>query len=195
MAPDGTVLDRSDYAPEDQLFVRCGSLSGVRWFVCQTHPQAERWARDNLDNQGFTVYLPLELVRIRDRVLRTMTHEVLRPLFGGYLFVQFDADNDPWRPICSTRGVKRLFMSGTQRPTPVPHGAVERLQAGEASRLSIRSATETWAPGASCRLAAGPFAGHSAAVVSANDRLAVVTLLVFDQLRDVTVPVAHLAAA
>ena len=43
------------------------------------------------------------------------------------------------------------------------------------------------------RLSDGPFARFPAVVISAEDETARVTLLVFGELRDVTVPTAHLA--
>ncbi len=190
MAPLAATDDRLPVAETDRP-VRCGS--NARWHVAQTHPQAERWAVENLSRQGFVSYLPLAAIVVRDRVLRTLTRTVLRPLFSSYLFVAFDAERDPWRPICSTRGVRRLFMTGF-RPLPVPHGAVERLQATEPSRLSSSASAASWAPGTACVLAAGPFTGLAAVIVDTAEETARVTLLVFNELRDVTVPVAHLAA-
>lgn len=191
MASFAATDDRLDTSSEtDRVAVRCGSRA--RWHVAQSHPQAERWAVENLSRQGFAAYLPLAAVTVRDRVLRTLTRTVLRPLFSSYLFVAFDAARDPWRPICSTRGVRRLFMAGF-RPLPVPHGAVERLQATEAARLAPASTAASWAPGAACLLAQGPFAGLTAVILDAAEETARVTMLVFGELRDVTVPVAHLA--
>ncbi len=189
MASLAATDDRLPVSETDRP-VRCGS--NARWYVAQTHPQAERWASENLSRQGFVPYLPLAAVTVRDRVLRTLTRTILRPLFTSYLFVSFDAARDPWRPICSTRGVRRLFMTGF-RPIPVPHGAVERLQATDAARLAPAATAAAWAPGAACVLAAGPFTSFPGVVVDTSDETARVTLLMFGQLRDVTVPIAHLA--
>jgi transcription antitermination factor NusG len=84
-------------------------------------------------------------------------------------------------------------MSSTNRPLPVPEGAVEALQATDALRLNPTATAATWAPGAACAVVAGPFAGFSAAVLSVTDETAHITVLMFGALRDVTVPTAHLA--
>ena len=109
---------------------------GVRWFVAATHPQAEPWARRNLNDQGWEAWYPTCLVRRRDRVLRTLVHLVQAPLYGGYVFIPFDRDRDPWGPILQTRGVARLLMDGVMRPAPCEVGAVEWLQEGEAERCT-----------------------------------------------------------
>lgn len=110
-----------------------------RWFCVQSHPQAERWADENLRRQGYETLLPMHDVRVRDRVTRTMTHIVERPYLPGYLFVRFDRDRDPWGPICHTRGVKRLFTSSGHRPVPVPWDYMARLIAEAPERRILRA--------------------------------------------------------
>lgn len=110
-----------------------------RWFCVQSHPQAERWADENLRRQGYETLLPVHDVRVRDRVTRTMTHIVERPYLPGYLFARFDRDRDPWGPICHTRGVKRLFMSAGYRPVPVPQAYMDRLIADAPARRILRA--------------------------------------------------------
>ncbi len=109
------------------------------WFCVQSHRQAERWADENLRQQGYETLFPTHDVRVRDRVTRTMTHIVERPYLPGYLFVRFDRDRDPWGPICHTRGVKRLFVSADHRPVPVPSDYIDRLIADAPSRRILRA--------------------------------------------------------
>src|SRR4051812_40177984 len=96
-AAPATRLDGNQ--PDEHL--GCGS----RWAVCQSHPQAERWALANLSRQGFDAYLPLHTVQRRDRVVPTLFHPVSVPLFTSYLFVAIQSPY--WAPIQHTLGVSR----------------------------------------------------------------------------------------
>jgi transcription antitermination factor NusG len=113
----------------------CGSYC-PRWFIVQTHWREETIAAEQLVNQGFTAYLPEHVVEPargkraqRDNVVVDSAGHIGRrlPLFPRYLFVFFDFEVDYWRPICSTRGVERMFGITPERPTPVPYGVVEEL--------------------------------------------------------------------
>jgi len=167
---------------------RCGS----RWGVIHTHPQAERWAAQNLRRQGFQAYLPTHTVLRRDPVLRTLTRPVEAPLFTSYLFVGIQSPH--WAPIAHTLGVKRLLMSG-ERPSIVAGGVVEALEASRALRQSIQAPGASWASGMPCSPVAGtPFAGHPAVVISVERQTARVAMLLFGELRTVTIDVACLVA-
>jgi transcriptional antiterminator RfaH len=98
-----------------------------RWYVAQTHPQAEARALAHLARQGYAAYLP--------RYLRRRSHArridmVKAPLFPGYLFVFMDVARTRWRAIRSTIGVSRLICEG-ERPVAVPPGVVEDIRARE----------------------------------------------------------------
>jgi transcription antitermination factor NusG len=101
----------------------------TRWYVIRAHQQGESLAVRGLAEQGYRTYLPLLMVRRRDRL-------VVVPLFGGYAFVAFDRARDPWETVANTRGVLALLNCGGI-PTPCENGAVERLQASEAARRSL----------------------------------------------------------
>lgn len=182
----GNALATLPLEPDSLSLDRCGSHTPT-WHVAQTHPQAERWARDNLANQGYVVYLPMDRVLRRDRVLRSMTRAIEVPLFTSYLFISL-TPGELWAPICHTRGVARIFLNAG-RPHSLPYGTVEAIQAGEARRLNPRSAASPWAPGDACRLATGAFAGHEAAVVDTDaDRGTVrIAVMVFGALRHLVV--------
>ena len=99
---------------------------GNRWYVVETKWAAEAQAAENLVSQGFRTLYPEILVK---RKVRGKEIEVCRPLFGGYVFVEFDreAEGSGWKSIHSTRGVQRLF--GGNDPAPLPHGEAEFLLA------------------------------------------------------------------
>jgi transcriptional antiterminator RfaH len=172
-----------------------GSRPGPRWFVVSTYPQAERRALDHLQQQGYDAYLPLCTIRRRDRVLRTLFHPVEVPLFPSYAFVSFDPQHDPWRPIVNTLGVYALLRRPDGIPNPVAMGSVEALQAMDALRGSISPPGASWAPGMPCSPAVGtPFAGHPAVVVSVTGQRAIIAMLLFGELRQVSVDVNSLVA-
>jgi transcriptional antiterminator RfaH len=97
----------------------------MRWYVAHTQPLAEAKASWHLRNQGFAVYLPRYLKRRRHA---RRTDWVASPLFPRYLFIAMDLAVAQWRAIRSTVGVAGLVCQG-DRPTPVPNGVVETLEA------------------------------------------------------------------
>lgn len=100
-----------------------GRPPGRRWFVVQSQPRKELFARANLERQEFRSFLP----RIRKTVRHARrTRETLAPLFPRYLFVSLDLGLDQWRSVYGTFGVSRLVSDGFW-PAPVPRGLVEDL--------------------------------------------------------------------
>jgi transcription antitermination factor NusG len=160
----------------------CGSY----WAVCQTHPQAERWARDNLDRQGYATFLPMCWSLRPDRVTPSLKHRIQRPLFGNYLFV---VPGSHWAPIAHTRGVLRLLMANG-RPGIVPDAAVEALRGVQGGELP----TAPWAPGTPCSLVLGPLRGHPAVVLAVGGSHATLSVMLFGGLRQVQAPVAWLVS-
>lgn len=192
-------------AEPEALAARCGRISpaptvapdaDARWYCCQTHPQAERWARDNLARSGYRAYLPLCTVLVRDRVIPTLRHEREVPLFGRYLFVSLGPD-EPWTPVRYSPGIARLLGPEGQKPQPVPDAVLSTLQAGEALRRCVTPAgaqnASRWPPGAAVTLSGGAFAGQAAVVMLCRGKTAVVALPVFGQVRQVIVATALLA--
>ena len=94
------------------------------WFLLQFKPRAHRVAEKNLNRQGFKTFLPLKEVTQRKRT--RFTNE-LRPLFDGYMFVNFEMRKSPWRKINSTIGVSKLVSFGG-RPKAVPFELVSSLK-------------------------------------------------------------------
>jgi transcription antitermination factor NusG len=130
-------------------------------------------------------YLPLAAVRIRDRVLRTMTRLVDRPLFPNYAFVAL-GEHDPWTPARYAPGVAALLM-GDGEPQHLDAGVLEAVQAAVAARRCLTPENTQWAPGALCSLLAGPFSGLPAIVTSLHRDEATITLMFLGHLRNVSV--------
>jgi transcription antitermination factor NusG len=167
-------------------------LCGRRWICVQSHPQAERWALNNLLRSGYSAYLPMCCVMVRDRVIRSLLRERLTPLFAGYLFVALGPD-EPWTPVRYSPGVSRLLGFDGTKPQWVPDALVDALKAGEVARATLAPSNALWRPGAPCRLAGGAFDGHDAVVLRIERDSAVVGLVVFGAMREAIVGLALLA--
>lgn len=157
---------------------------GSRWAVCQTHPQAERWALANLTRQSFDAYLPLMAVQRRDRATPSMLHTVEQPLFSGYVFVAIASPF--WAPIQHTRGVARLLMAGNQPHYLFP-GVLEAVRASESVRRHPVADMPQWAPGTPCCLASGPMGGLPAVVLSSEGDEVRIGVMFLGQIRQVVV--------
>jgi len=99
----------------------------MRWFAVQTQPRLELWARTNLWQRGFEVYLPRHARRRRHaRRIDTVTV----PLFPGYLFVRADMARGDRRRIDSAPGVAGLVAFG-ERPPAVPDPVIVEIRSRE----------------------------------------------------------------
>jgi transcriptional antiterminator RfaH len=88
---------------------------------------------------------------------------VLAPLFPGYVFVSFDVDNDQWRSINGTFGVRRLISFDPARPQPMPDAAMIQLLARCRDGIVTRLIGDIQA-GDAVRIISGPFAEQLAKV-------------------------------
>ncbi len=96
------------------------------WFVAQLRPQGLERARSHLERQGIKVFNPEMLaVSKKSGILRRSR----KPLFPGYIFVNFDPTIPGWSAINSTRGVARLILSDPRRPRPLPSALIAGLKA------------------------------------------------------------------
>lgn len=126
-----------------------------RWYCVQSYPRKEFFARSNLRRLGFQTFMPTETCTRRYR--NNVKKELLLPLFGSYMFVRFDVDEDHWRPIVSAYGIRRLFSSAPELPTPIPDHTIDSLmqcvvEPGEPNELPVIH------PNCRAKVVAGPFA-------------------------------------
>lgn len=150
-----------------------------RWFVLATKPHAERRAHTALHLKGYQPYLPTIDIRRHDRSWRTV------PLFAGYCFVHLDPGK-PWYPIKWCPGALHLIaVDGI--PQPCRQGSVEALQAAEAARRCHPAEKDTWAPGAAVALAGGMWDGIPGIILKTGKDMALVSMLMFGQLREIAV--------
>jgi len=147
---------------------------GCRWYVVQTHVNAELKAASNLGRQGFSVYLPRYLKR---RSHARKVDVVARPLFPRYLFVAIDLSAQRWRSIQSTLGVSHLVSVGDQ-PARVEDGVIDALKAREDALGFVTLAPRPmFSPGDKVRIVDGAFVDSLALVEDIGDRHRVAVLL------------------
>jgi len=142
------------------------------WAVVNTQPHKEGVAVDNLVRQGFSAYCPLVRKRVRHA---RKTHDVLRPLFPGYLFVEVPKDRRAWRPIVSTYGVRALLRHGDE-PCRLDPRFIAALQAREIDGIIVAPASP-YEVGQQVRITDGPFEGLVATITDMNEKDRLVVLM------------------
>ena len=136
----------------------------LRWYLVQCKPNVAQIAVRNLENQSFGTFLPLqEITKRKGKIFLRR----IRPLFPGYLFVQIDPDQGPWRQINSTRGVARLVRLGVE-PSVVPKEIVDALMARCDKQSILRQTSEIQSgqlhAGNQAQVTQGPFSGFIATI-------------------------------
>ena len=124
--------------------------NNTAWYVVHTKPKQEGRALENLQNQGFTCFLPtMQVQKLRNQRVQVVTE----PMFSRYLFIQLDDQSQNWGPIRSTLGVSKLVSFGPQ-PAKVPPEFVAFLKEAPPETLE-----RMFAPGDTVKVAAGPLQG------------------------------------
>jgi transcription antitermination factor NusG len=162
-----------------------------RWYVVKTLPRREIFAAEQLQNQGFTTFLPKQVKTVRHaRRVRTG----LAAFFPSYLFVELDVERERWRSINGTYGVSHLITHG-ERPIAAPAGVVEDIIASCDDRGIVVEGP--WLKiGQEVRITHGPFVDHVAIIERFGNADGVRVLL---EIMGATVPIEakreHLVAA
>lgn len=98
----------------------------MKWHVIHTKVREEFRALENLQNQGFEVFLPTCQVQKKSQGKIKLTTE---PLFSRYLFIRLSDVNSNCFPIRSTRGVAQLLRFGqSTEPVVIPDSIVQCLK-------------------------------------------------------------------
>ena len=99
----------------------------ISWHCAHTKPRAEIWARTNLWDRGYEVYLPQYL---KDRSHARRTERVPAPLFPRYLFIKADLSVRGSRGISFSPGIHSLVCFGGP-PAIVPETVISELRSHE----------------------------------------------------------------
>ncbi|ABX78176.1 transcriptional regulator [Coxiella burnetii] len=125
------------------------------WYLIYTKPRQERIAEENLERQGYRIYLPFIQVNRR----RLGCYQLItEPLFPRYLFILLNIDKDNWGPIRSTRGVSALVRFGGI-PAKVPPDFVQFLKNNETS-ASVPPKVSLFQKGQRVQIIDGVMAGY-----------------------------------
>lgn len=99
-----------------------------QWYVAATKHQQEVFARQQLHEQKYPVYLPKQYRHPTDD---GYGKDPFCLRFPGYIFIQFDADAEEHGPISNTRGVDELIVTRAGVPLSLPDIIISDLQALE----------------------------------------------------------------
>jgi len=153
------------------------------WYLIKTKPKQELRAKQNLENQGARVYLPMLSI---DRIQRGKRVPVNEPLFPGYLFVQFSNQIQMIHKVKSTFGVINLVKFGqnlaqmTDEAMQSMYNSVEKLTT---KNRSIQHSAPS--VGDTVEITQGPFSGLHATIVElkGNERCLVMLEMLHKQVR------------
>ena len=140
-------------------------LPAENWFVAQLKPQGLRLAVQNLDRQGFQHFCPK---RLETTIKRGKPVADEKPLFPGYIFVQFDPAQGGWTSINGTRGITRLIIADLRRPNPLPAEFMSGLMA-RCDTVGVVTAPPDLEIGDTIRVLSGPFAEAVARIEQFTD--------------------------
>ena len=96
----------------------------LSWHLVHTKPRGEARALENLERQGFEVFLPMISLQ---KVRRGKLSNVTEPMFSRYLFIRTTSFMQDLSLVRSTLGVIALVRFGTV-PAKVPHDWVESMR-------------------------------------------------------------------
>ena len=168
------------------------SISIMKWYVIQTKPQQEFRSLENLQNQGFEVYLPIHGV---EKLRRSQIQVKQEPLFSRYLFIRLDQVLSNWGVIRSTRGVSQLLRFGIDaQPSVVDDQVILFLR----TKLADLEPTKTlFADQELVQVKMGPFKGlegfyQKLIQTSSGETRAILLIEVLGKLQSVAVPLNNL---
>jgi transcriptional antiterminator RfaH len=126
----------------------------MKWHVIHTKVKEEFRALENLQAQGFEVFLPTCQVQ---RKLQGKIKLATEPLFSRYLFIRLSDVSSNWYPIRSTRGVSQLLRFGVlSEPVVLPDPIIDCLKQRCAKEEPLH---ELFSSGELLEITQGPFKG------------------------------------
>jgi transcriptional antiterminator RfaH len=127
-----------------------GDSINQNWIVCRTHAMRENYAAENATRQGYEVYLPRMLQRIKVPSPRF----VGRPVFPSYLFVRW---RQHWGSLLSTFGISYVIRNGDSAGT-ISDKTIRQLREREDERGFIE--LPKLEPGMRLAIKSGAFSGQ-----------------------------------
>jgi transcriptional antiterminator RfaH len=154
------------------------------WHVVQSKPRMEQRAKENLENQGFEVFLPmLDIQKVRRGKLQTVTE----PLFSRYMFLRLTEQMQDLSVVRSSKGVSHLVRFGTM-PAKVPDAWVQGMRQQPAA-----TAQKMFKTGDAVLVADGPLKGLEAVYLEENgEARAMILINLLSKPHSLVFDVAHL---
>ena len=145
-----------------------------QWFLIYTKPHQEERAKENLENQGNEVFLPM----IASEETKQTQSFSLMPMFPRYLFTKFTVKNNNWTYIKSTRGVSHIVVFG-KNLTKVPNPVIDYLKSkvDDNDVLKLQTTRKTFQKGDELVIKQGVFQGKDATFLSMSGKERVRVLL------------------
>jgi transcriptional antiterminator RfaH len=145
----------------------------INWYAVQTKPCGEEIARQSIASLDLEIFLPRAS---REKVIRGVVRQFIRPLFPTYLFARF-CPAQHLHSIRYSRGVCRV-VSGGETPLPVEDEIISEISARMSDDGYVRLEEKVWRQGDLVRVEEGPLRGCSGIFDrELDDRRRVVILL------------------
>ena len=143
-----------------------------KWFIAQIKPNSYEAAFQNLERQGFEIFVPKMEITQRQKNKFIIKNVYV---FPGYMFVYFDPGIIRWTKINSTYGVSKILVFNN-KPSQISSKLIQDLKI----RYEINSnpsQKETLKPDDNIKFCSGPFADVIAKVESVNENNRIWVLL------------------
>ena len=144
------------------------------WFLIYTKPNQEYRAKENLQNQGHTVFLPM----IGYENVKEPSSLSLKPMFPRYLFFKPSLGSENWNSIGSTKGVSHVITFGNnfaKIPDTVMKFLMSRVDNNDIA--TINNKKRAFKKGEDVSIKQGVFKGMNAKFLSLNGKERVRVLL------------------
>ena len=164
----------------------------MAWYVVQTTWKSEIATGEELLKRGFLPLVPTEIV---DSGFGAARRETVRPVFAGYVFVEFDTRLDAWQQINEMKTVRRVMCyPQTVEPFVLPDESALRLYDlyGNGPIRVDKTVARKALAGQKVQVCDGPFMGKIGPCVRVTGPRAEVLLYVFGGMMSVAVDVVAL---
>ena len=128
------------------------------WYLLHCKAKQEDRAQLNIENQGYSTYLPKIAGQ---KILHGKRIECLEPLFPNYIFIQLDDSTANFNALRSTRGVKGFVRFG-DGPAKIPDHVMQGIIAIEQHGQQDHAPQPVFKVGEKVQITEGPFAGFHA---------------------------------
>ena len=135
------------------------SIKEYNWFLLSSKPREEQRGFDNLNNQGYEVFLP-KVAKVKKR--QGIKSVALEPLFPNYLFINLNPSETNFNAIRSTRGVGSFVRFGLNYAT-LSDDLVNKIKQNiKGSDTKSLDDLLTYQQGEKIQVTQGPFKGLEA---------------------------------